>query len=181
MLRFPLKKFIVFSIIIQKNSKVYGGNISWNKSWFREDSTEVRGMNLVDWKTMRFSWWLPLCSLADGISVSRPAGSRNDARSVEPGKLLYRYTRPKGECTAKCCLCTCTLASSVYVTCARGERTQIHKQLFYIEVIHSKSRCRWRRLLRSSPLSVFLSLRSPASVRLFRSFLDSLSQCTRLI
>lgn len=181
MLRFPLKKFIVFSIIIQKNSKVYGGNISWNKSWFREDSTEVRGMNLVDWKTVRFSWWLPLCSLADGISVSRPAGSRNDARSVEPGKLLYRYTRPKGECTAKCCLCTCTLASSVYVTCARGERTQIHKQLFYIEVIHSKSRCRWRRLLRSSPLSVFLSLRSPASVRLFRLFLDSLSQCTRLI
>lgn len=87
--------------------------------------------------------------------MSRPAGSRNGARSVEPGKLLYRYTRPKGECTAKCCLCTCTLASSVYATCG----TQTHKQLFYIEVIHSKSRCRWRRLLRSSPLSVFLSLR----------------------
>lgn len=172
---FPLKKIhYVFSIIIQK---VYGGSTLWNKSWFREDSTEVRGMNLVDWKTARFSWWLPLCSLADGISVSRPAGSRNGARSVEPGKLLYRYTRPKGECTAKCCLCTCTLASSVYATCG----TQTHKQLFYIEVIHSKSRCRWRRLLRSSPLSVFLSLRSPASVRLFRSFLDSLSQSTRLI
>lgn len=136
----------------------------------REDSTEVRGMNLVDWKTARFSWWLPLCSLADGISVSRPAGSRNDARSVEPGKLLYRYTRPKGECTAKCCLCTCTLASTMYMLRAHAERhsRHIHKQLFHVEVIHSKSRCRWRRLLRSSPLSVFLSLRGPASLRLFR-------------
>jgi len=33
--------------------------------------------------------------------VSRPAGSRNDARLVEPGKLLCRYIRPKGECTAE--------------------------------------------------------------------------------
>lgn len=33
--------------------------------------------------------------------MSRPAGSRNDARLVEPGKLLRRYTRPKGECTAE--------------------------------------------------------------------------------
>lgn len=41
-----------------------------------------------------------LLSCVDGISVSRPAGSRNDARLVEPGKLLRQYTRPKGECTA---------------------------------------------------------------------------------
>lgn len=40
-----------------------------------------------------------LLSCVDGISVSRPAGSRNDARLVEPGKLR-QYTRPKGECTA---------------------------------------------------------------------------------
>jgi len=54
-----------------------------------------------DRKLVRFSWRLVLCSLVDGISVSRPAGSRNDARLVKPGKLLRRYTRPKGECTAK--------------------------------------------------------------------------------
>lgn len=41
-----------------------------------------------------------LLPCVDGISVSRPAGSRNDARLVEPGKLLRQYTRPKGECTA---------------------------------------------------------------------------------
>lgn len=150
---------------------------------------EERMVNMVDWKTARFSWWLPLCSLADGISVSRPAGSRNDARSVEPGKLLYRYTRPKGECTAKCCLCTCTPTSGCILHCVRVWTRRIHteeRRLFYIEVIHSKSRCRWRRVITiivflSSSISLSFRLLFPSAPSLLLSLLPvsrlALSMC----
>lgn len=63
---------------------------------------------LARWKTARnpkthkiFVTVGALLSCRHGRSVSRPAGSRNDARLVEPGKLLRRYIRPKGECTAE--------------------------------------------------------------------------------
>lgn len=150
-------------------------------------------VNMVDRKTARFSWWLPLCSLADGISVSRPAGSRNDARSVEPGKLLYRYTRPKGECTAKCCLCTCTPTSGCISQCVRVWTRRKHteeRRLFYIEVIHSKSRCRWRRVITiivflSSSISLSFCLILPSAPSLLLSLLPAsrlaLSRCARLI
>lgn len=92
-------------------------NIRRNKSWLGGRFHDQRGTTAK--KPVRsksreiFVMAATFATLADGISVSRPAGSRNDARSVEPGKLLCRYTRPKGECTAKCCLCTCI--SNLYV------------------------------------------------------------------
>lgn len=113
-----------------------------------------------------------------GISVSRPAGSRNDARSTEPGKLLCRYTRPKGECTAKCRLCTCTPVCTCTQTDGVLRRSGGTRTILYRSNTYSERRRRWRRLLRSSSLPTtglrcLLSLLSHR--RLPRSFSGSLS------
>lgn len=91
-----------------------------------------------DRKLVRFPRQLVLCSPADGISVSRSAGSRNDARLAESGQFLHRYTHLKRESQSGAICIYCTKRSNVNdhvvinaSACADSQTHRIYAYIFF--------------------------------------------------